>query len=296
MAKKELIISKIIGILGISLILSILIMLILKTITQPISAKNILNRITTWTTPIFWTGYIFLMDSLIFHIKKESLIIKELNEFFGICLLSIVFWLIFEIYNFFIKNWYYINWPESIIARYIGVLWSFATIMPGIFLTSLFVSSVLFKRFNITKRRKRNIKPALIKVFIFIGSVFLVVPFILPERLANYTACLVWTGFFFLFDAINYHLNIESILGDLKQGNYNRLLSLVVAGFICGILWESTNYSAFTKWKYNVPILPEIKIFEMPILGYLGFPAFALELFSMYYFTKYLLNSLVKRL
>jgi hypothetical protein len=31
-----------------------------------------------------------------------------------------------------------------------------------------------------------------------------------------------------------------------------------------------------------VPILPNLKIFEMPVLGYGGFPAFALECFTMY--------------
>ena len=37
-----------------------------------------------------------------------------------------------------------------------------------------------------------------------------------------------------------------------------------------------------TKWIYNVPILPDVKIFEMPILGFGGFPPFAVECFAMY--------------
>jgi hypothetical protein len=59
-------------------------------------------------------------------------------------------------------------------------------------------------------------------------------------------------------------------------------VNLLVAGLICGLIWEFWNYWAGTKWIYNVPILPEIKLFEMPILGFGGFPPFAVECFAMY--------------
>jgi len=36
-----------------------------------------------------------------------------------------------------------------------------------------------------------------------------------------------------------------------------------------------------------VPILEHVKIFEMPVPGYLGFPAFALECFTMYVFVRF---------
>ena len=41
-----------------------------------------------------------------------------------------------------------------------------------------------------------------------------------------------------------------------------------------------------SKWIYTVPILGDIKIFEMPVLGYFGFPPFALECFTMYVFVR----------
>ncbi len=49
------------------------------------------------------------------------------------------------------------------------------------------------------------------------------------------------------------------------------------------MLWEFWNYWAATKWTYTVPYLGDVKIFEMPILGYLGFPPFALECYAMYH-------------
>ena len=59
---------------------------------------------------------------------------------------------------------------------------------------------------------------------------------------------------------------------------------LLVAGVVCGILWELWNYWSVTKWVYEVPLFGEIKLFAMPVAGYLGFPAFALELFVLYNF------------
>ena len=52
---------------------------------------------------------------------------------------------------------------------------------------------------------------------------------------------------------------------------------------MCGVLWEFWNYWAETKWLYTVP-LPEwlrIQLFEMPVIGFLGFPPFAVEYFVL---------------
>ena len=35
-----------------------------------------------------------------------------------------------------------------------------------------------------------------------------------------------------------------------------------------------------------MPYLGDVKVFEMPVLGYLGFPPFALECFAMYHWLR----------
>ena len=67
-------------------------------------------------------------------------------------------------------------------------------------------------------------------------------------------------------------------------------LTLMAAGMICGLLWEFWNYWAGAKWIYTVPFTRHSKYFEMPLLGLLGFPPFALECFAMYHFTRSLLS------
>ena len=64
---------------------------------------------------------------------------------------------------------------------------------------------------------------------------------------------------------------------------------LFLAGLICGVLWEFWNYWASTKWEYDVPYLGHIKLFEMPVLGFLGFMPFAVESYAIYIFVRRLI-------
>src|SRR5208283_5641891 len=49
----------------------------------------------------------------------------------------------------------------------------------------------------------------------------------------------------------------------------------------CGLLWELWNFRAGSKWIYTVPHAGFLKIFEMSLFGFLGFPPFALECYAM---------------
>jgi hypothetical protein len=52
-------------------------------------------------------------------------------------------------------------------------------------------------------------------------------------------------------------------------------------GLCCGLLWETWNYWAGAKWVYTVPFVGFLKVFEMPILGFVGFLPFSLEAYVM---------------
>jgi len=54
---------------------------------------------------------------------------------------------------------------------------------------------------------------------------------------------------------------------------------------------EFWNFWAATKWEYHVPYLGHIKIFEMPVLGFLGFLPFAVESYAIYVFIRRLIPS-----
>jgi len=52
---------------------------------------------------------------------------------------------------------------------------------------------------------------------------------------------------------------------------------------MCGFFWEMWNFLAYPKWIYHTPGVEFLYIFEMPLLGYLGYIPFSFELFAIYH-------------
>ena len=233
----------------------------------------------TYFTPFAWTSYILIADAAIFSITGHSRLREEPRGLLKLAALSIPLWLIFEAYNLRLANWAYVGLPESRIERWIGYGWSFATIMPGIFMTAALIES--FGWFREDSRPVRFSR-ASEKVSIVLGAAMLIVPIVVPKQTAAYLFALVWLGFIFLLEPINYRLHLPSIEGDLARGTRARMYSFLAAGWVCGWLWEFWNYWSRAGWVYTFPIGQQWKIFQMPAPGYLAFPVFALECFAMY--------------
>jgi hypothetical protein len=250
-----------------------------------VSEAGMLARIEpflSWHTPTAWTGYILFVDGFVWMRRGDSLIRSSPAEFAFIAVASVPLWLVFEMYNkCCLENWYYIGLPEWRLLRYFGYVWSFATIWPAIFETGDLVSVLRHRRAPKTRvvQHPSHRLGTLGRISVAAGLVMLITPVAFPSP---YLAAPVWLGFFFLLDPLNARAAEESILGDWREGRRDRLVNLLVAGLVCGLIWEFWNYWAGTKWIYNVPILPHLRIFEMPVPGYGGFPAFALECFAMY--------------
>ena len=172
--------------------------------------------------------------------------------------------------------------PSNELIRYIGYGWSFATIWPGVLETTDFLLATLFRGRGPAPGPPEPRKSAV--PWILLGMAMLTFPLVAPFYLQAYLFALVWLGFIGVADPLNYRARRPSLWGDLTQGYRARLWALLLAGFVCGILWEFWNYWASAKWLYIFPILEQYRVFEMPVLGFLGFPAFALEIFTMYVF------------
>ncbi len=237
-----------------------------------------------WFTPLVWLGYILFIDSVIFMLKGSSLITRKKLKLAFLFTISLLFWLIFEFYNIFLGGWYYKNLPESAIEKLAMGYLSFSTIVPAVFETAEFIQTIFLKE-NIKIKAKFKYDKNLIRSLILIGLIFMILPFFFSSSLMW---VFVWTGFILIIDPILYVLhNKKSILAQLEEKKYAKIVSLFVAGYICGFLWEFWNYWAYTKWYYTVPILEEIKIFEIPAVGFLAYGFFALELYVMYNFIRF---------
>jgi len=241
----------------------------------------------TWFLPIVWFGYIFLVDSTVFMLKGNSLINNRPKRFITLLCVSVIFWYIFEIYNQFIHGWHYAGLPESRAITFAMGSISFATIVPAVFETWELIRQ--FHLFNSRMIRiKFKISKYLLYASILTGLIFLILPFFYSKP---FMWVFVWTGFVLLLDPIMFLLhNEKSLLWQVKKRKFNTVFSLFLAGYICGFLWEFWNYWQLTKWYYTVPILENIKIFEIPVVGFLAYGPFAWELYIMYHFVKLLFS------
>ena len=253
-------------------------------------------------TPLMWTGYILLVDGWVAARSGSSWLTSRRREFGFLALLSVLAWLLFEVYNLKLVNWAYVGMPPQPWLRDLGFFWSFATITPAMFETADALAAA---------RRPGQLWPELaqpaaagresrtLAAWIVAGLAFVTVPPALPDRLAPYTFAFVWVGFICLLEPVLLRAGQPSLLRLWQAGRRGVVWRWLLAGLVCGLLWELWNIQALARggagWLYTMPSLIHNLFFglhygKMPVAGLLGFPPFALESFALYYFLRWVLH------
>jgi hypothetical protein len=232
---------------------------------------------TTWLYFFAWFPLIVCLDGLLVLAKEESWLWGKTGAFLRLAGWSVTVWLVFEAFNLFLQNWRYVGVEPRLWVRWPGYFLAFATVMPGIFLLAENLAARgYFSTSTGGPREVRGWQP----LWLMLGTACLVLPLVFP----NSAFPLLWLTFIFLLDPINDLLTGDSFTRRWLSGGRQEHYCLLAAGFWCGLFWEFWNYPAASKWVYTLPVLNFGKIFEMPVLGYLGFPPFALECAIMYNF------------
>jgi hypothetical protein len=237
----------------------------------------------TWFYCFAWWSYILLADNLLLKLRGRSLLTSRRREFWGMLPLSIFIWLLFEAYNLFLHNWSYNIASLQMWQRWLAYVFSFATVLPGIFITSDLVE-LLFGRSNQPAASEYEAclpgqGSSSSHVFIALGLVLSIAPLIWPR----YFFPAVWVGPVLLLDPFMEKAGIRSLSSSIFARDRRRFWSLMMGGLICGLMWEFWNYWAGSKWSYSIPFFGRWKVFEMPALGFLGFLPFALECWMLYH-------------
>jgi hypothetical protein len=223
-----------------------------------------------------WWSYILAADALVYWLQGRSLIVSKTNTFLCMIPISVFIWCIFEGFNFRLANWHYINLPPEVWIRWLGYAIAYGTVLPGLCETMHLLQAV--GPFRVVSWRKLYPSPLFLRTTLAIGGSALVAVLLFPRLCFP----LVWICFALLIEPILYLQGSTSLLHDIERGEPGRLLSLVAAGLVCGLLWELWNFWAQAKWIYTVPFFEGGKLFEMPLLGFLGFPPFAVSAYAMY--------------
>ncbi|MCL5090524.1 MAG: hypothetical protein M1514_00765 [Patescibacteria group bacterium] len=239
-----------------------------------------------------WIGYILTINGLSDYFIGKSLLSQMGKKFILLFIYSIPFWWIFEVLNHFTQNWHYIlSIKVNPFEYFLSGSVFFSIVVPAIMSTNFFFYQILI-------RLKRHfwIKIPLtglnLLIFFVFGLILTSFIFIFPKI----GFLFMWVGPFLLIAPINYYLGFCSLLKKISLGDWTLFFSLFLASLFTGFWWELWNFYALPKWIYSVPYVGFLKIFEMPVLGYLGYLPFGLEVYSFTVFLQGILKRKFKNI
>lgn len=231
----------------------------------------------TWYYQFAWYLVLPALDAAMVVRTGKPALFGDRRFAFALFAWSAPVWFVFELANFRLANWYYVFVVEERWLHWPATFAAFATVLPAIFLAEKWLENLrIGDRLRGPSFELRSVHLGLI-VAAGVGFVTLA----LWRPLIFFP--LIWGAFTLLLEPWNYRREpSESLLGDIASGRYGRIVRLLLAGAAIGLFWESLNSVAGARWIYTVPGLEELKLFEMPLLGFLGFPVFALDCYVMY--------------
>jgi hypothetical protein len=218
---------------------------------------------------LVWSGFILAADAVVWARAGRSLLHGGGWRLLAMFALSAPFWWAFEIANWRLENW-----------RYVGEqLFVGPARMPLKTLSFLFVLPALAESRDLLRSFVRFPHPPAIPLpswtapaLVAVGLVCVPLLYLAPDQ----TFPLVWLAPLAVLDGIAELRGRPSIVGLVRQGRAGPVVLLAVAGLGTGVLWELWNWGALPSWQYRIPYVGFWPLFEMPILGYLGYPPFIL--------------------
>lgn len=233
-----------------------------------------------------WLGYCLFVDALVYWRKGSSLLTRSWQHYVGLFLISAPAWWLFELINLRTGNWHYLGRDFFSSFEYaVFASLNFSTVIPAVFGTAELAGTFGFMRraksFIAVPAKKSNM------IWYFgAGWIMLVLLLLWPR----YFYPMVWLSVYFIIDPINVWLNNRSLLDWARSGDWRPVWSLWLGALTCGFFWEMWNYFSYPKWIYTTPFVDFAHVFEMPIIGYLGYLPFSMELFALYHLVIYVVK------
>ena len=218
---------------------------------------------------LVWTGFILAADAVVWGRAGRSLLHGGGWRLAAMFALSAPFWWAFEVANWRLENW-----------RYVGAdIFSGPSQMPLKTLSFAFVLPALAESRDLLRSFVRFPHPPAVPLpswtapaLIALGLACVPLLYLFPDQ----TFPLVWVAPLGVLDGIAELRGRPSIIALVRRGRAGPVLLMAVAGLGTGILWELWNSGALPHWEYRIPYVGFWRVFEMPILGYLGYLPFAL--------------------
>lgn len=255
----------------------------------------------TWLYPFAWYSLLLALEGAVALRRGSFFVLERPRAVLSLLLWSVPFWMLFEVIDFRVRNWYYVLVPEERALAWLGITISFATVLPAVYLPAALTglgegtgeeegvvpdghggapgggSSLTRGGTPLPGTAPfRRLAPPGLRIA---GLLFLVLSLVWPRIFFP----LIWGAPFLLAEGeLTRHAPAASLVVDLRRSRSGRILALLLGGALAGLFWESLNWMARARWIYTVPRLEELKLFEMPLLGFIGFPVLALSGHAVY--------------
>ena len=224
-----------------------------------------------------WLGYALAVDALVLRWRGTSLLTRSPRDFALLFACSAPAWWLFEALNWRTQNWEYLGAERfGGLTYFLLTTLSFSTVMPAVFETAELVRSAGWMRRLSNGPRLKPTRPLLLAM-LGVGLAMAALSMSLP----GYFYPFLWGSAFFLAEPVNAWLGRPSLLGYLGRGDWRPVVALALGALVCGFLWELWNFYSYPKWTYHTPGVEFLHVFEMPLLGFLGYPPFGLELYAL---------------
>lgn len=235
--------------------------------------------------PLFW-GFTLMIDGWVYMRNGgKSLMSQVPQEIVGIGVASVSGWMIFEYLNFFVDDdWYY---PRGNIVSQEQFL-LYAIIISSGLLPLAFEWYSLFTTFRTFRKRFSNgIKLVLPQSWKPVLIVLSLIGLFIAGLWPNIFFFSLWVTPAMLLMLVLDKNGVWTPLTPIGKGNWTPTLLFALTYLVEGVCLEGQNYfsaihyadgSVWTEapayWQYSLPYVNEPHVFEMPLLGLLGYLPF----------------------
>jgi len=248
-----------------------------------------------------WWSFSFMIDGWVYsRTGGKSLWATRPRELMGIAVASILGWMIFEYINFFVHyNWYYPISQQIPSAEFLcySMLASSAVFPISFEFYSLFNTFDGFKNKYSLGPKIQLPKWLRVSTFMLCLAVLVFMSFYPDEMFFA-----IWIAPLAMLALLLDGLKIWTPFTLVKQGDWSPLLLIALSWVAAGLCVECWNYFSAAHpdgglvttntfyWAYSVPYVNVAHIFEMPVLGYLGYLPYGIYAGLWWITFAYLLN------
>lgn len=242
---------------------------------------------------VVWTGFLLASDAIVAARTGASLVLDRPRDLALMFLASAGLWWLFEAANVVLfASWAYSASPDvPFWVQRLRSTYFFATLLPSTWQATLLALALsrpaprsLAPSDAAAPRSLASARPStpLALGALAAGAVFAALTAALPEL--SLPLGLISLGL--IIDALNLLRRRPSLLAHLRRGSPALPLAIAAGNVAAGFIGEMWNYPASPRWSYHVPYADVLRVFAMPLPGYLGYAALALDLFALYHFVR----------